>query len=224
MVGHYDHGKFTQLVQNLERPRHNCDCDRDLNRINKTLWMHFNDVWHNLVVVGGYDPRRDDAPYARAPPWVTFAYYWSKVWAEAKYMSLDQLAIVKALASREVEWLRLHPRGWLLTSVSFMYVVMAQLNNAIAVAASQVAGKAFIDLMLSRERRHALAAAEHAAECAAEHAAEHDAGHAAEHDAEHRTEFAVMVADLPSNTLKLIGEALLKILEESRMRLAPTGH
>lgn len=143
---------------------------------------------------------------------MTFAYYWSKVWAEAKYMSLDQLAIVKALASREVEWLRLHPHGWLLTSVSFMYVVMAQLNNAIAVAASQVAGKAFIDLMLSRERRHALAAAERAAE------------HAAEHDAGHRTEFAVMVADLPSNTLKLIGEALLRILEESRMRLAPTGH
>ena len=33
-----------------------------------------------------------------------------------------------------------------------------------------------------------------------------------------------MVADLPSNTLKLVGEALLKILEGARMRLTPTGH
>jgi hypothetical protein len=210
MVGHYDHGKFTQLVQNLERPRHNRDRDRDRDRngINRTLWMHFYDVWHHVVDVRGYDPRRDNAPCARAPPWLTFAYYWSKVWAEAKYMSPEQLALVKALAGREVEWLRLHPRGRLLASVTFMYVVMAQLNKAIAVAASRVAGMAFIDLMLSRERRYALAAAERDAEC----------------DAEHGTKFAAMVADLPSNTLKLVGEALLKILEGARMRLTPTGH
>ena len=100
MVGHYDHGKFTQLVQNLERPRHNRDRDRDRNGINRTLWMHFYDVWHHVVDVRGYDPRRDNAPCARAPPWLTFAYYWSKVWAEAKYMSPEQLALVKALAGR----------------------------------------------------------------------------------------------------------------------------
>lgn len=198
-----NHSKFAQIIEKLNSFRHIQSLrKRGHNGINDLLWKrHFNDVWNDVVDIRGFDPRLDVEPHTHAPSWLNFAYWWSKAWADAKYMSPDELGEVKALAIQEVEWLHRHPRGFRVTS-SYMNTIMSQLNSAIAVTASQATVKSFIDLMLSRERHHALA------ECVVRR----------------RTELVDLIADLPSNTLRLIGDVLLRTLEYSRMELTPTGH
>jgi hypothetical protein len=213
--------RFRRLVQNLKRRR------RNRAGINVVMRMHFGDVWHNLF--GGYGPMfGTDAPREGAPSWQTVAYWWSECYADAYYMTPDELDTVKALADREVA--RLAGGGAPLSPRSFMAVVMAHIDSAVAAAATRGIGS-FIDLMLCRERRavpqSTRAAAKAAYADSRRRAADdnlsggtradrrivwrraHKAAVAAGRDARRRAKLAAAVIGLPSITLKLVGDALL---------------
>jgi hypothetical protein len=212
--------RHRRLVWNLRRRR------RNRAGINVVMRMHFGDVWHNLF--GGYGPMFGaDAPREGAPSWQTVAYWWSECYADADYMTPDELDIVKALADQEVA--RLTAGGTPLSMRSFMAVVVAHIDNAVAAAAKRGIGS-FIDLMICRERRavpqSARAAAKAAYANARRRAADnlpgasraerrlawcgaHKAAVAAGRDARRRAKLAAAVIGLPSITLKLVGDALL---------------
>jgi len=154
----------------------------------------FLDLWYEVVDVRGFDPRLDVEPGALEEPWLIFTYWWLKAWAEAKNMSLDQLDMIKVLADKEYEWLSRHPRGSMASKVSFVYAIEAQINNAIAVAIAEAVLKKVLI-------RNGLSAAE--CEAAA---------------------LPAMVADLPDGWKRVQGQALLKGLEDARLRMVPTGH
>jgi hypothetical protein len=214
-----DHiNRFHRLVQNLKRRRRRRRAGIDI-----ALRMDFDDVWHNLF--GGYGPMfGDDAPREGAPSRQIVAYWWSECYADANYMTPDELDVVKALADQEVA--RLTAGGTPLSMRSFMAVVVAHINNAVAAAAKRGI-KSFIDLMLCRERcaapqstRAAAKAAyadvrRRAVDCGTRaerrvvwHRA-HKAAVAAGRDARRRAKLAAAVAGLPSITLKLVGDALV---------------
>lgn len=170
-----------------------------------------------------------DAPREGAPSWQTVAYWWSECYADANYMTPDELEVVKALADREVARLTIAD-GAPLSPRSFMAVVVAHIDSAVAAAATRGIGS-FIDLMLCRERRavpqSTRAAAKAAYADARRRAADdnlsggtradrrivwrraHKAAVAAGRDARRRAKLAAAVAGLPSITLKLVGNALL---------------
>jgi hypothetical protein len=214
--------RFRRLVQNLKRRR------RNRAGINIVMRMHFGDVWHNLF--GGYGPMfGSDAPREGAPSWQTVAYWWSECYSDADYMTPDELDVVKALADQEVA--RLIADGTPLSIRSFMAVVVAHIDSAVAAAAKRGIGS-FIDLMICRERRavpqSTRAAAKAAYADARRRAAAvndlsgrtradrriegrrvHKAATAAGRDARRRAKLAAAVIGLPSITLKLVGDALL---------------
>ena len=169
-----------------------------------------------------------DAPREGAPLWQTVAYWWSECYADAYYMTPDEQDVVKALAAQEVA--RLTMAGGAPPPHSFMAVVVAHIDSAVAAAATRGI-RSFIDLMLCRERRavpqstRAAAKAAYAdarrraavnalsggtrAERRIEWRCVHKAATAAGRDARRRAKLAAAVAGLPSITLKLVGDALL---------------
>ena len=169
-----------------------------------------------------------DAPREGAPSWQTVAYWWSECYADADYMTPDELGVVKALADQEVA--RLTAGGTPLSMRSFMAAVVAHIDNAVAAAAKRGIGS-FIDLMICRERRAVPQSARAAAKAAYANARRgaadnlpgasrterriewrrlvHKAAVAAGRDARRRAKLAAAVIGLPSITLKLVGDALL---------------
>lgn len=181
MVENYDEAKFTRLFQRISR----IDDYNNRKSINKTLTKCFLDVWDDMLVNKGYNPMIDDAPGKNVSPCIIFTYCWLKVWADAERMSLDQLNKIKALADQEMEYVNHHIRGRGLSPVSFMPMIIAQLDQVITIINCKTACKSFVTMLLCRERYH--------------------------------SNKIMVEGGLPSNTLKLIGDALFKILEDAQM-------
>ena len=169
---------YIQLLGNAKR-------DAQLLDTNMMLSRGFYDIWFDMES-SEYDPRLDYEPPLELPD-IAFVYWWLKVWFYLHHMSLDQLNEVQAFANQEMLYIQHHLFGYGLSPVSFMPMIMENINLAIAVDTSKVAYKSFIIMMLCRERCNA-----------------------------HSSAFAIMVANLPSNTLKLIGDALFKKYKDSQ--------
>ncbi|NBR09256.1 MAG: hypothetical protein EBT98_06395 [Opitutaceae bacterium] len=241
MAANYRHVKFTRLVRNLTCRRHSPLC-----YIGVALRRPFDELWQLLVAE--YGPLLSDVPRPGTPSWQSFAYWWAKT-CIVEHLSPDELDVIKPLAVWEV-WKQRRPEGEPLPRNSFLAVTVSLLEDKIAAATSQGARSFIDLMCVRERRHAAapprgfaaapqprsVNAIAQAAAAAAWAAADRSGASradrrrawwrarasaaAAARDARRRAKFAAMVADLPSTTLKLVGESLARqVADAARARL-----